>query len=554
MTGQVPDRCRWNRVIKAQGMQAVDLNPAPVTPAYSFLPQSRPVSKTILTFALFAIIAVHVALLLTLQPHAAFASRLCTATAAALAALCASWRARRLPSSERFALQWVTLSVLLWATAHALEAFIGTSAAASNLTVDPSDFIYVTAAFPLLLALASTRESASVRAVFYLNGAQIVMALLLTYFRLYRMTMTPHAAATVMGKIYAVDCVLLLILVGLRSFARGTREEGRTFGLILTFLLAYVPIELGMDYGSAVWRLHEGTLLDMLWSIPFVIVAWRTLRMPIDATPEGNTRTTNKGRLMAEILCPMLISIGVFALAASIASEHLTLSLAVIFLLIVIQGVQAGLLQVSYLNGQLLLIEREQDLRTANAALEQLSMLDPLTCVANRRRLDAALDAAWRRGMRKAQPVSLLIIDVDFFKEINDHYGHGYGDECLVLLAREIERHAGRPDDLLARYGGDEFFLLLPGTDRRGARAVADGIQAAVRRLGLTNHASPLSGKVTLSIGAGTAKPAPGTKPAALVNAADEAVYEAKRLGRDQTCAPPLESIQPQEAELTTSA
>lgn len=524
-------------------MRAVELSSVLVKPVHPFPPLSRPVSKTILAWALPVVIVLHVAALVVLQPHAIAASRLCTAAVAALAALAAWWRARHLPAEERFAWWWLGAAVMLWGVAHGVEIFVGSSTAASNLTVDLSDFIYVTAAFPLLLALATTRETASVRTVFLLNTVQIALALILTYFLLYRMTLTPNAAATVMGKIYGVDCILLLILAGLRYFTHATREEGRTIGMIVTFLLAYAPIELGMDYGSARWNLHEGTLLDMVWSIPFVIAAVYSLQLPIDRSPEGNVKTRRKGRVLAEILCPTLISIGVFALAASVAGEHLALALGSIFLLLLIQGAQAGLLQVNYLNGQQRLIAREQDLQAANAALEQLSLLDPLTGVANRRRLDAALDEAWRRGMRKSQPVSLLVIDLDYFKSVNDRHGHGYGDECLVTIAREIERHAGRPDDLLARYGGDEFFLLLPGADIEGAVSVAEHIQVAVRRLGLANHASALGEKVTLSIGVGTVQPEPGTIPAMLVEVADAALYQAKRQGRNRTCAQTLEPV-----------
>ena len=524
-------------------MQVLELSSVLVKPVDSLPPLSRPVSKSILTWALPAVLGLHLLLLFAMAPHAIAASRLCTAAVAVLAALSAWWRARHLPAGERFAWWWLGASVLLWGIAHAVEIFVGSSTAASNLTVDPSDFIYVTAAFPLLLALATTRESASIRLVFLLNAVQISLALLLTYFLLYRMTLTPNAAATVMGKIYGVDCILLLTLAGLRSFTHATREEGRTIGMIVAFLLAYAPIELGMDYGSARWNLREGTLLDMLWSIPFLVAAVLALQLPIDRKPESSVGKRRKGRLLAEILCPTLISIGVFALAASVASEHLSLALGSILLLLLIQGAQAGLLQVNYLNGQHRLMERERDLRTANEALQQLTMLDPLTCVANRRRLDAALDDAWRRGTRKNQPVSLLAIDLDYFKSINDRHGHGYGDECLVTIAREIERHAGRPDDLLARFGGDEFFLLLPATDIIGGVSVAEQIQTAVRRLALANHASPLGDKVTLSIGVATVQPEVGTTAASLVEVADMALYEAKRQGRNRTCARTLEPV-----------
>jgi diguanylate cyclase (GGDEF)-like protein len=524
-------------------MQAGEFNPVLVSPAHNNFSVSRPIFKNKLAFALSAIIALHVLVIPALQPHAVVASRLCTAAAAAVAALCAWRRANRVPATEQFAWRWMGVAVALWATAHAVETFLGPSIAASNLSIDFSDFIYISAAFPLLLALSTTRESVSIRTVFLLNSAQIVVALVLTYFLLFRMTLTEQAASTVMGKIYAAECLLLVTLASMRSLTWESREEGRSTRSIIVFLLTYLPIELVMDYGSAHWGLRQGNLLDLAWSIPFVIAAGLALRMPIDKATSDGRRSRRRGRVMAEMLCPSLISMGVFALAASVASQHLALALTSILLLLVLQGMQAGLLQVNYLNGQLRLIEREQDLRTANAALEKLSLLDPLTSIPNRRRFNAALNDAWRRGSRKCEPVSLLIIDLDFFKGINDRHGHGYGDECLVAVAREIGMLARRPDDLLARYGGDEFVLLLPGTDREGAYAVAERVQDAVSRLNLANYASPLAKRVTVSIGVGVAEPNQSGKSSTLLDVADRALYEAKRQGRDRACALILEPV-----------
>jgi diguanylate cyclase (GGDEF)-like protein len=197
---------------------------------------------------------------------------------------------------------------------------------------------------------------------------------------------------------------------------------------------------------------------------------------------------------------------------------------------------ESGVLQWKYLTGQTQLQERERDLWEANAALERLSQLDPLTNISNRRRFDLALDQAGRHAVRHKKPIALLIIDLDFFKGVNDVHGHSYGDVCLVSVARMLAMQAGRPYDLLARYGGDEFFLLLPDTGAHGAAAIADRIHAAVRKMDLENRASPMGGRLTVSVGAGVSDAEFRIGAAALVDLADRALYEAKKRGRNQTC------------------
>jgi diguanylate cyclase (GGDEF)-like protein len=211
------------------------------------------------------------------------------------------------------------------------------------------------------------------------------------------------------------------------------------------------------------------------------------------------------------------------------------LALTSIFLLLVAQGLRAGVLQRKYMTGQKQLIEREQDLRKANAALERISQIDPLTNIANRRRFDIALDQAARRALREKKPIALLVIDVDYFKGINDVHGHSYGDVCLVSVARVLGQQAKRPYDLLARYGGDEFLLLLPDTGLPGAEAIAERVHKAISSLGLENQASPMGELLTVSVGLGVSDAEFKIGAAALMDLGDRALNEAKRRGRNQT-------------------
>jgi diguanylate cyclase (GGDEF)-like protein len=490
-----------------------------------------------LGYGMWVVLCLHAIVLIAIHPGPVALSRFLTAAVPILAALAAIHRAARLPARERPVWLWAGAGMLLWAAAHIVETIIGGSTAASSLTIDASDFIYLTATFPLLVALSTTRETESVRAIFVLNFLQIGLALVLSYSLLYRMSLSPAAAATVMGRIYGAACILLAVMAVLRVFSWATYEERQSVRTISIVLWTYLPIELGMDYATARFDLRAGTLLDLLWSVPFFLGGWRALHMPILRSDQKPRPQASRARLVVEALCPMLITAGVFALAASITTQHPMLGLAAIFVLLSIQGMQAAFVQMNYLAGHKLLLDREQDLRSANATLRQMSLEDPLTQIANRRRFEAALESCWRRAVRKRQPIALLMIDVDFFKGVNDMHGHSYGDECLVALARMMNQHARRPDDIVARLGGEEFVLLLPDTDSAGGEAVAARLQEAIRSLGVKNEASPFDKSLTISIGIGAVNcPQAGVDPTVLVDCADQALYDAKHQGRNRNC------------------
>jgi diguanylate cyclase (GGDEF)-like protein/PAS domain S-box-containing protein len=178
----------------------------------------------------------------------------------------------------------------------------------------------------------------------------------------------------------------------------------------------------------------------------------------------------------------------------------------------------------------------EQRLKAAYHAVERLATVDPLTGLANRRRFDEWLAAEWRRGLRERRLLSIVLIDVDLFKLYNDTYGHVRGDACLKQIAESAMEVVTRPADLVARFGGEEFAIILPDTDQAGAVLVANQVCAALKRRNLSHEASPY-GLVTISAGCATLLPQPGALATDLVERADSAMYEAKRAGRNQVCA-----------------
>jgi diguanylate cyclase (GGDEF)-like protein len=180
------------------------------------------------------------------------------------------------------------------------------------------------------------------------------------------------------------------------------------------------------------------------------------------------------------------------------------------------------------------------ELTLANRKLNWLSKRDGLTGIANRRQFDARLEETWAHQSRDGAPLALLIADADYFKALNDSAGHLRGDECLRRLARICERFAVNEYDLVARFGGEEFVLLLPGRTLDDAIAQAEALRRAVKEEALTHPASPLAPHVTISVGVAALVPSPETAAEQLVAAADRAMYDAKSGGRDRVawCTP----------------
>ncbi|WP_422842534.1 GGDEF domain-containing protein [Acidovorax sp. M2(2025)] len=183
---------------------------------------------------------------------------------------------------------------------------------------------------------------------------------------------------------------------------------------------------------------------------------------------------------------------------------------------------------------QALVEERTQALAQANERLQVLSHTDALTGLANRRRFDEALEQEWARALRAQTPLALILLDVDVFKHFNDHYGHLAGDACLQALALALaQTGGGREGDVVARFGGEEFVVLLPSTGPSAAEEVAHRIRQAIAALALPHEGAPW-GIVTVSFGVASLVPRREQAPAELVRRADRALYRAKQSGRNR--------------------
>ncbi len=195
------------------------------------------------------------------------------------------------------------------------------------------------------------------------------------------------------------------------------------------------------------------------------------------------------------------------------------------------QAVRSALEQLAEEKARVDIVNAE--LARANALLEQLAVQDPLTGIGNRRYLERFIEREWRRARRHHRQVSLAMVDIDFFKAYNDHYGHPRGDDCLRQVAATMAANLRRPTDLLIRYGGEEFVAVLLETSPEQAVEIAENLRQAVAALDIPHHHSSAAPRVTISVGVATVN-SRSARFDQLLREADEALYQAKATGRNR--------------------
>lgn len=191
----------------------------------------------------------------------------------------------------------------------------------------------------------------------------------------------------------------------------------------------------------------------------------------------------------------------------------------------VIIGIMVAFFSINYGMNQVLKLQK---------ILKDQNLLDGLTNIPNRRRFDEYIEGEWKRALRNATPLALILIDIDAFKPYNDHYGHAEGDDCLKKVARVFQEGLKRPADLAARYGGEEFAVILPETDVNGGFALAEQLRKKVEDLNIPHKHSPVQNNVTVSMGVAAMVPDREMIPKTIIEHADKALYFAKETGRNR--------------------
>jgi diguanylate cyclase (GGDEF)-like protein len=446
------------------------------------------------------------------------------------------WRAWHCPPGMKT--QWLLLSagMLSWAVAHVMSATAEYLYHSSFTTATVEDFFYFFYGIPLLLAISMPEKGETSLVLSLLDVIQAVAAGYLAYVALFRVLpftgipIRPISAFSVLI-IYDAENLILAILATVRLAvgARGSVER-RFFQILSGYLWVYIVCITFFNHvlvNGPIGTSHP-TLTNILAALACVPTLTLALAAVLLATPARRTLEPEEKTALALLIYnsrPIFLGLALVTLCAVIARQHLLLALGFIFGAFVLYGIRSALLQSR-------IQQTRSALEKANGLLEELAMQDGLTGIANRRCFNQRFEAEWSRAHRLERPLSLLLIDLDHLKQLNDGHGHVAGDECLQSLSAALRGVLRRPGDLLARYGGDEFVALLPETDAAGAVRVAVLMKDA-----FAAHAWNSDGDnppMTVSIGCSSWDSRHADTAEELMEAADKALYQAKQQGRDR--------------------
>lgn len=405
------------------------------------------------------------------------------------------------------------------------------------------DFFFFAYGIPILLAICSRDKDAGLKSFVWLDGAQALMATMLVYPQIFSALPShgdPRAiSATALMYLYDAENWILVAAVTLRLFSNPGAVRKPFYRILSIYLTVYAIVALVLGYLELKCSVPDG-VQDAAWGIPYLALlgslAFQSQAHRDKEEPRDEKRSL---ALLIDNLSPLLFTLAIVLMGLGIAPEHPRLAFTCISIAIVIYGVRAAILQVKYGKSQEELTKAAAELFDANDRLMNLAIRDGLTGIHNRRHFDEVLQREWNRSRRIRQALSVLMIDVDCFKALNDRYGHQEGDQCLRSVALDVQAKLKRPDDLVARYGGEEFAVILPGADLQGALRMAEDIRLSIAGLRLPNEASTAEKVVTVSIGVSTEHPTDTGSAEELLKRADEALYRAKMSGRNQSQLPP---------------
>ncbi|MFN7994596.1 MAG: GGDEF domain-containing protein [Bryobacteraceae bacterium] len=429
----------------------------------------------------------------------------------------------------RYFWRLMTATFSIWVLGQSAGTYAELFSHPEVLPVSELMFALSGAPFGMALFLDPEHESSRFDRLHILDFLQVLLFYVTVYLRFSHSDLAPASGNAAWSRALCYDSVLTGSFL-LRTILTDSKPVRRLFGRMLGFLALSTAADTYANYpGGRVWV--SGEWFDLVWIsltlMPLLIaVTWH-----VRDCPESTGLPARSQSIIIQQFFPLLYPSLTFCLSGGVAATHPNWA---VLLVVGSFGCFSGRLLVT----QSRLQSSERSLWELNRRLAQLSSLDGLTSVANRRMFDQTIQEEWRRACRTDDALSLIMIDLDHFKPLNDAFGHQRGDECLVRIAAELKSHMRRSGDLVARFGGEEFVVLLPKTGIGEAMYQAERIRHAVESLAI-QHPTSKSGVVTASFGVAAAAPDACPDAYTLLRAADQALYAAKRAGRNcVSCTP----------------
>jgi diguanylate cyclase (GGDEF)-like protein len=467
-------------------------------------------------------IPLHAIVALTADNPAGIATLTCETLAACIAALACGWRA--LASGGRARLGWLVIAVamLCWSAGVGWQLLGALGPVGASGTGAISMLLFVLYGVPLVFLLASPNgdpwPARMVDGALALVLGAMFGAFIFSFVQL--SGVSDAAGEMTLALMFDIQNIFIALFALVRFRGSTNEQERRFFGALAAFACAYM---LGAAYYNHFIGDQAGALVSVIVGAPFVLLATLALRSPRVA------REPPKNGMFARVVhtgSPLILPASLLILSAALVPRMPALAIAGCVMATLGYGLRAVLVQLHGMG------ERDR--------LAQLSQIDALTGLPNRRQFDEALRRELVRARRSGQGLALLMIDIDHFKLLNDTLGHQAGDERLRDVAEALQACAARATDVVARYGGEEFAAILPGASPTEAMTVAEAMRASVEALALGSPAP--DGRVTVSIGAARLTEIETDTGPRLIERADGALYDSKRAGRNRvTAAWPVE-------------
>lgn len=420
-------------------------------------------------------------------------------------------------------------SLALWTAGMLNSLYQDLFLANNNAAPGESMLFYVLYGVPIFYAVATVGSDAGSRiqrvidAVLVITLGYLYFAMMFSWINL--QGAANPVAAQVIADMFDTENGFLAVTTAIRFLAADTVKRRHFFGVLTAFTSTYAVTCAYYNHHVALDVAPEiGSHYDVVADLPFLLLTALAL-----LGPSRLSQTLNPPIALVRFVrsgSPLLLALAVLVIALLLLRQHFALGVAGVVVAVLGYGLRSILSQMRQ-------IETVDELRHDRSMFAEMAMRDSLTGVPNRRAFEAALEREWRLALRTQHTISLLLVDIDLFKQYNDRYGHLAGDACLRQVAGVLQQALQRPADMLARYGGEEFVLVLPNTHGAGASKVAVRLCKQISQLQLQHDDSPIR-CLTISIGVASVVPAEGILPDELISIADRALYTAKRNGRNR--------------------